>query len=299
MARRARISQAAESTPAATTPPGGSQGVLFNDQAHSRPPAAPPALTEAHLTDRPPLAHRALHRLTETERSEILNAADEDAPAHLRHRKLTHHMSRQGRVFCSEPSVLRVLREGGKVPVYLRRRRRRPRPEIDAQGSQPLMDLRPAHVPHPRRELPPGSGARRVVPRDHRPVLRPGGHVGVRPGGVGQVPRQRRPARRGRTPPARGALRPGTQMTSRSTQSFFADLGIAQSFSRPRTPTDNAACESWMATLNVRAPLRGRHRGTAPVGVEELIDRFIDYYNNERLHQGIGFVTPAERHEGP
>ena len=32
--------------------------------------------------------------------------------------------------------------------------------------------------------------------------------------------------------------------------------------------------------------------------MEELIERFIDYYNNERLHQGIGFVTPVERHEG-
>ncbi len=29
-----------------------------------------------------------------------------------------------------------------------------------------------------------------------------------------------------------------------------------------------------------------------------MIDRFIEHYNNERLHQGIGFVTPVERHEG-
>ena len=35
-----------------------------------------------------------------------------------------------------------------------------------------------------------------------------------------------------------------------------------------------------------------------PWEVEQMIDRFIDYYNNERLHQGIGFVTPADRHEG-
>lgn len=35
-----------------------------------------------------------------------------------------------------------------------------------------------------------------------------------------------------------------------------------------------------------------------PDEVEAMIDRFIEYYNNERLHQGIQFVTPAERHEG-
>ena len=36
----------------------------------------------------------------------------------------------------------------------------------------------------------------------------------------------------------------------------------------------------------------------APWEVESLIDRFIDHYNNERLHQSINYVTPAERHDG-
>jgi hypothetical protein len=36
----------------------------------------------------------------------------------------------------------------------------------------------------------------------------------------------------------------------------------------------------------------------APWEVESLIDRFIDFYNNERLHQGVRYVTPAERHDG-
>jgi len=35
-----------------------------------------------------------------------------------------------------------------------------------------------------------------------------------------------------------------------------------------------------------------------PWEVESLIDRFIDFYNNERLHQSIDYVTPAERHDG-
>lgn len=97
--------------------------------------------------------------------------------------------------------------------------------------------------------------------------------------------------------PAAGSDR-GTQMTSRSTRSFFADLGIEQSFSRPRTPTDNATAESWMATLKCE---RLYDEGTAemtPDEVETMVDRFIDFYNNERLHQSLGFVTPAERHEG-
>ncbi len=90
----------------------------------------------------------------------------------------------------------------------------------------------------------------------------------------------------------------GTQMTSRSTQAFFFDLGIAQSFSRPRTPTDNATCESWMATLKCERLYEADTAEVAPYEVEAMIDRFIEHYNNERLHQGIGFVTPVERHEG-
>jgi putative transposase len=35
-----------------------------------------------------------------------------------------------------------------------------------------------------------------------------------------------------------------------------------------------------------------------PWEVEQMIDIFVHHYNFVRLHQGIGFVTPAERHDG-
>jgi putative transposase len=35
-----------------------------------------------------------------------------------------------------------------------------------------------------------------------------------------------------------------------------------------------------------------------PAEVESMIDRFIDFYNDVRLHQAIDYVTPAERHDG-
>jgi len=36
----------------------------------------------------------------------------------------------------------------------------------------------------------------------------------------------------------------------------------------------------------------------SPGEVEIVIGTFIELYNEVRLHQGIGFVTPAERHDG-
>jgi transposase InsO family protein len=89
-------------------------------------------LTEAELLDTPPVAKRHPHALLESEREEIVAAGKEDDLAHLHHRKLTHELSRRGRVFCSESSVLRELRRAGLVSPYQRRSRPvRPRPEVD------------------------------------------------------------------------------------------------------------------------------------------------------------------------
>ncbi len=53
-----------------------------------------------------------------------------------------------------------------------------------------------------------------------------------------------------------------------------------------------------MATLKCERLYEADTAEMEPWEVQDMIDRFIDYYNNERLHQGIGFVTPAHRHEG-
>jgi len=89
------------------------------------------------------------HAFTPGERAEITPAAVEDATAHLHHRKLTHTLSRQGRVFCSESSTLRILREEGLVPAYRRTRKpKRTKPEgvTDVEpyvgGSRRLEGLR-------------------------------------------------------------------------------------------------------------------------------------------------------------
>jgi hypothetical protein len=88
-------------------------------------------------------------------------------------------------------------------------------------------------------------------------------------------------------------------MTSRSTRQFFFDLGVVQSFSRPRTPTDNASCESWMATLKCERLYQADTATITPAEVSSMIDWFIAHYNEERLHQSLHYVTPVERHEGP
>lgn len=275
----------------------------------SKPPAVPQRpvsaadrlkrLTAATLTDRPPIAKTIVGRLTDDERADIITAADDDAYAHLRHRKLTHQLSRDGRVFCSESSVLRVLRADGKIPVYIRRHRpTRPRPEVDE--SEPNRSWRYDITTFPTiagdYHLVPVLDAcsRKIVGRHFAPEAT---SASVQTAWEKALANEGLLAGEGPELPMAVSDR-GTQMTSRSTRCFFNDLGIAQSFSRPRTPTDNASCESWMATLKCERLYDADTATLTPDEVETMADSFIDYYNNERLHQSLGFVTPDDRHTG-
>jgi putative transposase len=219
--------------------------------------------------------------------------------AGLRHRKLCHTLSRQGRAFVSPSSVLRVLRSAGQVPVYLRRQRPiRPRPHIDE--SEPNRSWRYDLTSFPTR-----AGDYHLVPiidGCSRKIV--GAFLGPEATSVSvQAAWEKALANEGllgeEGPPLPAAVSDrGTQMTSKSTQAFFADLGITQSFSRPRTPTDNATAESWMATFKCEQLYEADTSQLDPFEVEALIDRFIWHYNHERLHQNLSFVTPAERHDG-
>lgn len=291
---RARVCTVSGSTPRAKTAPEAAQREVSEHEASGRA-----RIDVSALTDRPPVAQVRPHALTQAERREILRAADEDALAHLRHRKLTHHLSRQGRVWCSESSVLRVLSKAGKVPRYRRRHRpERPRPQTRASRPNAVWD-------YDLTAFPTLAGDYHLVPvidRCSRKIT--GRHFGPEADSAAvQTAWGKALASEGllvKEAPAMPDAHSdrGTQMTSRSTQAFFSDLGISQTYSRPRTPTDNATAESWMATLKCERLYEAETAEMTPDEVETMIDRFIDHYNNERLHQSLEFVTPAERHEG-
>jgi transposase InsO family protein len=259
----------------------------------------PQALTESDLADVPPIAQMCPHVITAGERAEIVKAARDKRLAHLRHRKLTHTLSRTDRVFCSPSTTLRVLRAESLVPVYHHRSRpARPRPATDE--SEPNKTWRYDFLTFPTRagdyHLVPVLDAcsRKITGRYFGPEQT---SAAVHDAWDKALAKEGLLAEDAPKLPVAASDR-GTQMTSKSTQQFFFDLGIVQSFSRAKTPTDNAACESWIATLKCERIYEADTADLPPWEIESLIDRFIDYYNNERLHQSIDYVTPAERHDG-
>ena len=74
-------------------------------------------------------------------------------------------------------------------------------------------------------------------------------------------------------------------------------LGVAASFSRPRTSDDNPYSEAIFRTLKYRPEYP-----TAPFATIDAarawVTRFVHWYNQIHFHSGIGHVTPGSRHEG-
>ncbi|MGH3469567.1 MAG: integrase core domain-containing protein [Thermocrispum sp.] len=88
----------------------------------------------------------------------------------------------------------------------------------------------------------------------------------------------------------------GPQMTSGSTREFLALCAIAQHFGRPGTPTDQAWIESLNGHLKSEYPHLLAIRDPATLRAELAVTRA--HYNTVRLHQGVGYVTPDDEHEG-
>jgi len=88
----------------------------------------------------------------------------------------------------------------------------------------------------------------------------------------------------------------GPQMTSCSTREFMAMCAIAQHFGRPGTPTDQAWIESLFSHIKADWPHLDRIRDPEVLRAELAVVRH--EYNTVRLHAGIGYVTPADEHDG-
>jgi putative transposase len=88
----------------------------------------------------------------------------------------------------------------------------------------------------------------------------------------------------------------GPQMTSGSTREFMAMCAIAQHFGRPGTPTDQAWIESLFSHIKADWPHLDRIRDPEVLRTELAVVRH--EYNTVRLHAGIGYITPADEHDG-
>jgi len=83
----------------------------------------------------------------------------------------------------------------------------------------------------------------------------------------------------------------GSPYTSEDYQGALKLKGITCSMSRKGNCYDNAAMESWMSTLKAEL---GERFETHAVAKEELFEYIEIFYNQQRRHSALGYVSPVE-----
>ena len=67
---------------------------------------------------------------------------------------------------------------------------------------------------------------------------------------------------------------------------------VSQSFSAPGAPHDNAVAESFFASIKKEDFRRTWYKTEEEF--REAVDKYIEYYNDYRPHQRLGYKTPNQ-----
>jgi transposase InsO family protein len=84
----------------------------------------------------------------------------------------------------------------------------------------------------------------------------------------------------------------GSQMESELVRKYLADEGILQEFTRPATPQQNGHIEAYHSivdrTICQVYEIKNLDQGN------DIFSRFEYFYNQERIHSGIGYISPIQ-----
>ncbi len=90
----------------------------------------------------------------------------------------------------------------------------------------------------------------------------------------------------------------GVQMKAKEVKQMFTDMGLTQTFSRPRTPNDNPYIESFFSSVKRTQLYPGWFSCQEEGPVSDYFEQYFRWYNTEHYHSRIGYVTPEQRHQG-
>jgi putative transposase len=88
----------------------------------------------------------------------------------------------------------------------------------------------------------------------------------------------------------------GPQFIARDFKEFIRICGMTHVRTSPYYPQSNGKIERWHKTLKGECI-----RVKTPLGLEDarrIVDEYVAYYNEVRLHSAIGYITPKDRLEG-
>lgn len=88
----------------------------------------------------------------------------------------------------------------------------------------------------------------------------------------------------------------GPAMQSKTIAQLLIDLDVAQTFSRPYTPNDNAYSETQFKTFKYRPGFPEQFDSLAEA--RTWVQTFMQWYNFQHYHSALGLLTPAMVHLG-
>jgi putative transposase len=88
----------------------------------------------------------------------------------------------------------------------------------------------------------------------------------------------------------------GSPMVAGTVAELLNELGVAKSHSRPRVSNDNPFIESHFKTLKYRPDYPDRFDSISHA--RTWCRKFVRWYNEVHYHSGIGYLRPADLHDG-
>lgn len=82
----------------------------------------------------------------------------------------------------------------------------------------------------------------------------------------------------------------GSNYISATFMKYLDSLHVKQSFSRAYTPYDNSVCESFFSSMKREELYRYKYPTVAEF--KRSIDKYINFFNNERPHKTLKYKTP-------
>jgi putative transposase len=87
----------------------------------------------------------------------------------------------------------------------------------------------------------------------------------------------------------------GSQFIAKDVREYLNIIGVDQEFTHIATPEENAHIEAYHGIL--KKEVFGRFEYFNFGEIEKILNRYVKFYNNERLHGLLGRVTPMEKWE--
>lgn len=85
----------------------------------------------------------------------------------------------------------------------------------------------------------------------------------------------------------------GSQFIAKSVREYLGLIGVQQEFTHIATPEENAHIEAYHGILKKEVFTRVDYRTFGEI--EQILKRYVIFYNNTRLHGLLGRITPMEK----